>query len=226
MRYELVLFDLDDTLLDFSKTQRASFDATLTRFEIDPQAGLLFETYCEISRELWAQYERGELEKSLLRTERFARLLIAASRTDIDVEEISAGYLDELPNHPFLIDGALDVCRRVAESARVGVVTNGFASVQHRRVAASPLGEHFHFVLTSEEVGTPKPARPIFERALAMGEADAGSTVMIGDTWSSDIRGAIDMGIDALWFNAKGAEGGAHDVPELRELERVFDHLH
>jgi 2-haloacid dehalogenase len=223
MTYQLILFDLDDTLLDFARTQVAAFAAVVEHFGIDSEGGALFERYQVFSKDCWRRHELGTLTKVALRTERWRMTLDSTASAHLDDEELAEAYLDELPRHTFHIDGALEVCRALAEAFTLGVVTNGFESVQHRRLAASPLREHVSFLLTSEAVGTPKPGRELFDRALELGDASTDDTVMIGDNLGSDIAGANGMSMDSVWFNPVGAEPSpditaTHTVSRLSEV--------
>jgi 2-haloacid dehalogenase len=224
MTYRLILFDLDDTLLDFGATQAAAFDATLAKYAIETGDGALYAQYMHFSRQCWRRHEEGSLSKALLRTERFRLTLEWWGVHDAPVDELSQAYLDELPRHPFLIEGAVDVCRRLSQVATVGVVTNGFEAVQRARLTVAPFREHVTFMLTSEAVGAPKPERPIFDRALDLGEARASDTVMVGDNPSSDIAGAHARGIDTVWLAPADAEPEVEVSPTYR-VERLAELL-
>jgi len=223
MVYALILFDLDDTLMDFGRTQTAAFAATAARFGLDPDGGALYARYQAISKDCWSRHERGLLDRVLLRTERWRLLAEQVGRDDLDSGEVAEAYLDALPEHPYVLDGAEEVCRRLAARAPLGVVTNGFESVQHRRLAATSLARHVSFVLTSEAVGASKPARPLFDEALRRGGAAPADAVMIGDNHGSDITGAHAVGIDTVWFNPSGSARPdgvvpTHSVTRLHEL--------
>jgi 2-haloacid dehalogenase len=223
MTYRLILFDLDDTLLDFSRTQAVAFEAIVTRFEVVGEVAELYARYQTFSKDCWRRHEQGELSTELLRTERWRLTLASAGAQQLSHEELSEAYLDELPQHTFHVEGALEVCRALAEVVTVGVVTNGFESVQHRRLAASPLQQHVSFLLTSEAVGAPKPERAIFDRALELGSATLEDTLMIGDNLGSDIAGANGVCMDSVWFNPGGKQPEAdiaatHTVSRLSEL--------
>ena len=217
MTYQLILFDLDDTLLDFGATQAAAFDATLAKYAIDTGDGALYAQYDQFSKQCWRRHEEGTLSKALLRTERFRLTLEWWGVKDAPVDELAQAYLDELPRHPFLVDGAVEVCRRLSLVATLGVVTNGFEAVQRARLSLAPFREHVSFLLTSESVGAPKPARPIFDRALELGAASSSETVMVGDNPSCDIAGAHARGIDTVWL----APADAHPEVEVSPTHRV-----
>lgn len=224
MTYRLILFDLDNTLLDFSRTQSASFAAIVARFGLDGEGGALYSRYEVFSTECWRLHEQGELSKEALRTERWRLTLASAKADQLSHEDLAEAYLDELPRHTFHVEGALEVCRALSQRATLGVVTNGFESVQHRRLAASPLAEHISFLLTSEAVGVPKPGRELFDRALERGAASIEDTVMIGDTLASDIAGANGLSMDSVWFNPSSAPP-APDIPATHTVSRLSELL-
>lgn len=226
MTYRLILFDLDNTLLDFSRTQAMAFEAVVNRFEIDAEGGALFDRYQAFSRESWRQHERGELPAEALRTERWRMTLASTGADHLAHEVLAEAYLDELPRHTFHVEGALEVCRALSDTVTLGVITNGFESVQHRRLAASPLKQHVSFLLTSEAVGEPKPGRALFDRALELGAAANHDTVMIGDNLSSDIAGADGVCMDSVWFNPGRAQpdpgiAATHTISRLSELLKL-----
>jgi len=224
MTYQLILFDLDDTLLDFSRTQVVAFASVVEHFGMDAEDGALFERYQVFSKDCWRRHELGTLSKDALRTERWRMTLDSTASDHLDDEELAEAYLDELPRHTFHINGALEVCRTLAERFTLGVVTNGFESVQHRRLAASPLREHVSFLLTSEAVGEPKPGRALFDRALELGDATIDDTVMIGDNLGSDIAGANGMSMDSVWFNPVGAQPSP-EITATHTVSRLGDVL-
>ncbi|MFT7465309.1 MAG: 2-haloacid dehalogenase [Pseudohongiellaceae bacterium] len=223
MTYQLILFDLDDTLLDFSATQAAAFAAVVAHYDVDGGAGSLFQRFQAFNTASWKRYEQGQLSKEALRTERWRQTLEWAGADELSHEEVAEAYLDELPRHTFHVEGALEVCGALAQVVTLGVVTNGFESVQHRRLAASPLSEHVSFLLTSEAVGAPKPERRLFDRALELGAAAIADTIMIGDKLTSDIAGANRIAMDSVWFNPGGRDpssevSATHTVSRLDEL--------
>jgi FMN phosphatase YigB (HAD superfamily) len=86
-------------------------------------------------------------------------------------------------------------------------VTNGFVEVQYEKFDKSGLRDCFAHIVLSEEVGCQKPNPRIFEEALRMNGLQAEDVVMIGDSWSSDIQGAINAGIDQIWIKKSKEQG-------------------
>lgn len=245
MNYDIVLLDADGTLLDFEAASAAAF-ATLFRGRA-PELGEgalteLYDSYHAINRAIWLELERGEIDKEVLKTERFRRLLrdlAGGSSADrpgmaglsrLDPESLGREYLDRLSREALLLPGALDFVRSLnARGCRPLIATNGVASVQRGRFAASPLGPLVGELLISEELGAEKPAGAFFEAAFARAGLRPGElrTVMVGDSWSADVEGALAYGLEAVWYNPEGRvpprEGsGALVVRDYAELLGVL----
>lgn len=118
------------------------------------------------------------------------------------------------------VAGALN---RLAESHSMALVTNGAACLQREKLAASGLGEHFEAVVVSADVGVAKPDPSVFEHALSELGADSDHAVMIGDSISKDIDGALAAGLGAVWINRKGgsAPDGHPDLVQISTLAEL-----
>jgi 2-haloacid dehalogenase len=226
-RFDLILFDADETLFDFRQSEQAAFEACLT-CQLGPgDYRSALEIYREISLPLWAQLERRSLTLEELRDVRWAQLAARCS-FEYSVSAISAAYVLELAHHAHLVDGALEVCRMLAGHCQLGIVTNGFQIVQQARLEASGLAPSIDFLVTSESVGAAKPAAPIFERALELAARPLQRTrvLMVGDRLASDIAGGQRMGFATCWYNphrhpAPTADVPDHTIHELAELLAV-----
>lgn len=223
MKYRQFLFDLDDTLLDFQSSENLSFDQTMAMLGLAENACALYADYRTESARFWAEFERGRISKEVLRVERFRR---AFKRQGIDADPITASalYLDILPETVVLIEGAREVCDRLAGIGELGIITNGIEAVQRRRIERSGLGAHFCFVATSEGCGHAKPDPRIFEFAAGHFQRFAKpEAIIIGDRIESDIAGAINFGIDSCWLNPSGLRAGARYIPtfEVSDLGEI-----
>ena len=61
-------------------------------------------------------------------------------------------------------------------------------------------------VFTSEDAKSYKPRKELFELALKKSGLNADEVIHIGDSLSSDVKGANSLGIRALWLNRFGKE--------------------
>lgn len=225
--FPIVLFDLDHTLLDSDSSERLAYASTMAAAGLEePEAH--FATYREINGRLWAAVERRELTPNDVKRRRFDEFC-ATVDLDADTEAMGVAFTDGLADHGELYPGARELLDAAGASATLGLVTNGIGSVQRRRLTRLGLDADFAAVAVSGELGVAKPDPAIFERVFADLSDALGrtvgpdETVMIGDSLSSDIRGAADAGITAIWFNRHGAQAPAdltiaHEVHDLAEI--------
>jgi 2-haloacid dehalogenase len=221
-RYRTILLDADNTLFDFTRAEHDALMDTLRFAGITPSEDLV-PVYSAINEEMWKRLERGEMDKETLREARFAAFA-AHCGFQVDVPAMAAAYTDYLSQKTFLIDGALEVCQRLAEDCRLYIVTNGLKFVQDRRFAASPLQPLFKNVFISEEIGFEKPAVQFFDAVRSrIEDFSAVDTLVVGDSLTSDIKGGINAGLDTCWFNPKGKPAPAelqitHVISRLEAL--------
>ena len=223
-KYYCILFDADNTLLDFDAAESKALADTLRNYGIEPDAETV-QTYRTINGELWRQLEKGQIRRDKLMAERFTRFLKAVNAAGSGAE-MNQYYLDQLSTHPDLAaPNVLDVMKELAEVATLAVVTNGFDRVQSRRVAESGLKEFVEEVFVSEKLDSEKPNRKIFDTALrSLGVENRERVLMVGDSLTSDIQGGINAGLDTCWFNPSHAENPGKVCPtyEIADLEELY----
>ncbi|MGH8855908.1 MAG: YjjG family noncanonical pyrimidine nucleotidase [Telluria sp.] len=201
MKHRLFLFDLDDTLLDFKASEQLSFARTMQGLGVEQASDGLFLQYQAINVDLWRRFEAGLVSKDVLKVERF-RQTFSQHDLDLDPEAASALYLDALSETVVLVDGARELCDTLAAIGEIGIITNGVHHIQHRRIAASSLGQHISFIATSEACGHAKPDSRFFDYTCRMARSfSKHETVIVGDRLDADILGANRFGIDSCWFN-------------------------
>lgn len=201
MRYKLILFDNDDTLMDFQAGNRNAVGLLLDEFGyFHPDR---YAQYEAVNRECWAELEQGRMAQSRLRLERFTRFF-ARYPVPGDAARAAERFVTLLSRQSILLPHALDVVRAIAEKLPVVIVTNGMTVIQRNRFARSPLTALARDIVISEEVGVSKPRPELFWLALERQGVDPRDALMIGDGAGSDIRGANNAGIDACWYNPSG----------------------
>ncbi|MBC7429378.1 MAG: noncanonical pyrimidine nucleotidase, YjjG family [Bacteriovorax sp.] len=228
MKYNLFLFDLDDTLLDFQASEKLSFQETFKHFGI-ANVDDIHKTYKVENNKLWKQIEKGEIDKDFLKVERFKRTL-EQHKLEILPHKMADYYMEQLPQHVVLIDGAVEVLKYLKKFGEIGVITNGIEVTQRLRIKNSPLKNYIDFLAVSEECGFAKPDIRFFE--FAVGRAKNFSkdkTIIIGDRIEADILGANNFGIDSLWFNPHNLENLKSTRPtftanKLSEIQNLLSH--
>lgn len=202
-RYDTVLFDADNTLFDFLKSERGALIDALRHFGVEPDENMI-AAYSAINEATWKRLERGEITKEELREVRFVEFCRHFG-LDLDVSALAALYLERLGTKGYLLDGALEVCTALSHSCRLYIITNGIAAVQHGRFDGSPLLSLFEGMFISDELGAEKPTRAYFDAvAAAIPDFDPARTLVVGDSLTSDIAGGIGAGLDVCWYNPKG----------------------
>lgn len=204
---DIFLLDLDETLLDFPKTERENLTGTLRRFgfSADNETVGLFH---KINDGLWKKLERGELERERLKVLRFEMLFqeLGAAPDEEKVREISAYYFHNFQNicHPY--EGALEFVRTLAARGRVYIVTNGAGEIQLRHVADAGFAPYLSGLFISREIGYDKPDVRFARYAEAHIEGYGRSrAVWLGDSLTSDMACARNAGIDFVLYAPQGA---------------------
>ncbi|MGC5327569.1 YjjG family noncanonical pyrimidine nucleotidase [Brevibacillus sp. SYSU BS000544] len=222
MRYETILFDVDDTLFDFKKSEKNALHHAFIAFGLPTGQENYGARYQEISKGLWRDLEQGLITLSELGVERFKRLFLACN-LGINAEAFSNVYLGYLGKEIHLIQGAVELCENLA-GCRLAIITNGFANVQTSRIGGSPLSNTFEHIIISEQVGFQKPDREIFDYAFTKLQiTDKAKVLIVGDSLTSDIQGGINYGIDTCWFNPHRKDNNTgikptYEISELTEL--------
>ncbi len=213
-RYKTLLFDADMTLFDFDAAERAAFSIVMDSHGIEyDEAG--FSRYKRINAQLWEEFGRGEITKEYLQRQRFGCFIETITPVpDICGETLNLAFLDALADCSELFDGALDLCRELSRKYELYIVTNGVSYTQKKRFYASPIREYFRDIFVSEDAGAQKPMPEYFDYVFArIGEEKRSTSVIIGDSLSSDIAGGIAAGIDTVWYNPKGSENTTDIIP-------------
>lgn len=204
MKYDVILFDADETLFDFKKSEKEAFKNTMIEFGIDYDENYHLKIYQDINTAIWKEFEEGLITQSTLKIERFARLATRLEMT-FDAQEFSTCYMKHLANASFLYEGALELVQTLSKVCTLSIITNGLTDVQTKRIGESVIAPYFKDIIISETVKVSKPDAKIFELALSrLNHENKSSVLMVGDSLSSDIQGGINFGIDTCWYNSTG----------------------
>ena len=223
MRFKAIFMDNDGTLMDFKAAEANALGSVLHILRIEsPDAEAV---YSEINERCWQDFEKGIITQAELRVRRFRELMQWYHCDDtFSVEQVSEAYVDALSRQSILLDGALDVVKTIAEKIPVVILTNGISKVQHGRIDHSELAPYLSGLLISSEIGAPKPAPDMYLKALEMlGGLKAEEVLMIGDSLTSDIRGAANLNMPTCWYNPehKAKPDGLKIDYEIDRIEQM-----
>lgn len=227
VNYHTILFDIDDTLMDFAISEKAALHNAFTDHGLPTGFHDYHASYRKISKVLWSDLEQGRIALQELGVERFKRLF-REHKLDISAEAFSKAYLEHLGNETHLMPGAEALLNSLSH-CRLAVITNGFGSVQKARIANSPISSRFEHVIISEETGFQKPHAGIFDWTFKqLGISEKQGVLIVGDSLTSDIQGGADYGIATCWFNPFGKENRlsiepTYEISELSQLGPIIN---
>jgi len=225
-KYKILLFDVDDTLLDFRANETEALPKVFEFFGYSLSDELL-HTYHTINKQLWIDYEHGKVSMTDMLNSRFTKTM---ANFDIEVDGTvwEKHYQALLGSGHHVIEDALEVCERLAQTHRLFVVTNGVKETQFNRLKIAGLYDLFEDIFTSQGIGYQKPAKEFFDHVKSHIDGfDAREALIIGDSLNSDIRGGIASGIDTCWFNKHAQECDAEIRSKymITKLTELYDIL-
>lgn len=201
MKYEVILFDADDTLFDFKKSEKEAFKNTMLAFNLDYDENYHLKVYHDINNEIWKEFEQGYITQEKLKLERFKRLSDKL-KISFDEAKFAKTYMKNLSSASYLLDGSIELIKSLRKNYKLSIITNGLTSVQDSRIKKSIIAKYFDDIVISEEISISKPDPKIFEIALKnINYFDKSKVLMVGDSLTSDIQGGINFGIDTCWYN-------------------------
>jgi putative hydrolase of the HAD superfamily len=219
---EVLLFDLDDTLVRFSAGQPDYWQRALAlHLPADaPQAELTqrLRAITHANREYWADDGRAFWGRLNMWE---ARRIVARQALVGDPAELAERVADSMTEAKeegvCLFAGAVATLEELARRGhRLGLLTNGSSAFQRRKLRRFELERHFEIILVEGELGFGKPDQRVFERALAFFGCRTHEACMIGDNLCADIAGAQKVGLRGVWHDGTrvGLPAGAAVVPD------------
>lgn len=213
MRYKWLLFDADNTLMDFDHASKEGMKATFQHF------GLHFtednyKIYKRVNHQCWVEFEKGEISAETLRPKRFRLLFEWLNIKPAAPEAFSKFYLHQLSmlNTPY--DGVEDLLNNLKKEYRLSIITNGLKECQRPNYNSRGWDKVFDSIIVSDEIGVQKPDQAFFENAWNninhnMKKSEA---LVIGDNLHSDIIGGQKFGLDTCWIT-RGRENESEIKP-------------
>lgn len=221
-----IFFDLDHTLWDFDKNSQAAFDTIFKSHVFPFSTDDFLEHYIPRNQYYWKLYQGNKVSHDDLRYYRlkdvFDTLQVAVSKETI--LQLAEQYILHLPNSNHLFDGTIEILDYLQPNYNLHIITNGFHFVQDKKLKNSNIEHYFKTITNSEMAGEKKPHPTIFDYALANAAAQKEESIMIGDSWEADILGAIDFGMEAIYFNPdeKASDNSVTQINHLLQLKNYL----
>lgn len=216
-----VLLDLDDTILDFKACEKQALSAALTFCGIS-FVGSDLEEYSKINDGMWKMLEKGEITREELKTKRF-EVFLSRYSASISASSFADVYMEKLSQTGVLIDGARDLLETLYQKYALYAVTNGYEYTQKGRIKSADIGKYFKRVFISQNIGAVKPKKEFFDYCVKyIPDFSLETTVLIGDSPTSDISGGNAYGIFTIRYNPLHLPNPADALPN-REVSSLSE---
>jgi putative hydrolase of the HAD superfamily len=221
-----VFFDLDHTLWDFEKNSALAFETVFKMQDLKVDMNEFLHFYVPINREYWEKYRKDEISQKQLRYGRLKDTfdLIEYAVSDEMIDLLSVEYIHYLPKYNHLFEGTIEILDYLKPKYNLHIITNGFAEIQGNKLDNSYISHYFKTMTNSEMAGVKKPNQKIFEYALNLAEAKKENSIMIGDCIEADVQGALDAGLDAIFFNENNVQAPIYikQINHLLEIKQIL----
>lgn len=229
MIHRNLLFDLDQTLLDFHASEHI---ALKTIMEMNSQVFTeeRYDSFKQINKKLWLEFEKGIISKAELFETRFKILFeeCGCNTNGMNLMKINNDFIDCMSKNGILMDGALDFLKKVVDSVpnvRIYVITNGATRNAKGRIASTGLNDYICDLFVSESMGVSKPSREYFDIVKKAINEPNKSYIVIGDSLTSDMLGAKNADLTSCWIMPEGDVKGAMEEYEIDYIASSFDDL-
>lgn len=226
MRYDLILLDVDGTLLDFDMTEKVALENTCKEYGYECTNEML-KRYHHINIECWKKLEKGLIDKNQLAYIRFNQFFTEFNLVGNPVE-FNTKYRARLGEGAYLIKNATEICEKLYGKVDLAIASNGGKDIQYNRLRKVDLEKYFKYLFISEEVGYNKPDinyfNCIFEKAQIKNPE---RVLIVGDSLTADIHGGNLAGIKTCWFNPKNLPDDEsikkdYIIDNLLDLEKII----
>lgn len=226
MKIKHIFFDLDHTLWDFEANSNIAFETIFKKYDVGIDLQKFLNYYKGINQNYWKLYRNEKISKEELRVGRLRDTFVKINQKfDYElIDNLSVEYIAVLPNNNLLFDGTHEILNHLYTKYKLHIITNGFNEVQYKKMDNSGLSKYFDKIITSEDAGVKKPNPKIFKYALEMAKATSNESIMIGDNWEADIMGALDNGLDAIYFNFDKKSVG-ENIKSVNQLIEIKQYL-
>ena len=226
-----IFFDLDHTIWDFDRNAKETLHELYYTFKFDDlfnksSSDEFIETYTINNHRVWDLYHHGKIDKPTLRRLRFADTFTQLGvDPDLFPKDFEEEYLKICPTKKNLFPHAIETLEYLQRKYHLHLISNGFKEACETKLTHSDLRKYFKTIVISEVFGVNKPDQRIFDYAITNGNANKEDSIMIGDNIDADVRGAINAGLEAIYFNVVGANKPndiTHMIVDLKELQHLF----
>ncbi|WP_338895903.1 HAD family hydrolase [Streptomyces sp. TG1A-60] len=230
MNIKAVVWDVDDTLFDYTTADRAGMsdhlaaEGLLDGYESVEQA---LRRWRDLTDQQWARYAAGGLDWEATRRDR-VRDFLEEPLSDRAADAWFDRYIAHYERAWTLFPDVLPILDALAATHRHAVLSNSTIRVQDHKLRVLGVRDRFEAVLCAAELGVHKPAAKAFHAACQALELSPCQVAYVGDHPEIDGRGAADAGLLSVWIDRGGVHAtvdlpaGPHRIATLAELPSIL----
>lgn len=225
-KYKHIFFDLDHTIWDFDKNAEEALHELYGIYGLKElglhSVDLFIETYTHNNHKLWAEYHLGKITKDELREARFKQTFLQLGMSpDVIPVGFEDDYVKLCPTKTNLFPDAHETLQYLQSKYTLHLISNGFQESTTIKISGTDIGKYFENVIISELVGVNKPDKAIFEHAINLAGATIKESLMIGDSLEADVYGALNFGMDAIFFNPANLPKPDDVLVQINQLKEL-----
>lgn len=229
MKFKTILWDIDNTLLDFQAAEKQAIDACFKAFSLGICTEEMLQRYTQINHGYWKKLELGEMDKPGILVGRFRDFFREMGLPTGLSGEFNELYQEKLGDTCVFMDNAFSLVEKLkSEGFLQYAVTNGTAAAQERKLRNSGLDRLLDGVFISDKIGHEKPTDGFFSAVFrGIPGVEPEKMLLVGDSLSSDMRGGTEHGIPSVWYNPKRLKNDSTVKPdwEIRNLWEIEELL-
>ena len=202
---KIIIFDLDNTLIDFDACESYALEYAFNLMNVPINLELIND-FSKIDRKLWntGSYNSVKVSSDKIPLKRFEILFSKHNIINVDVSKVNDLFMEGFSKAIYPYEESESILEYLTNKGYViTVATNGLMKLQYPRIVNSSLGKYITQIVASEEVSYNKPNPSIFNKILEDNNFLPKQAIVIGDSLSNDIQGAINAKVKSIWFNSK-----------------------
>ena len=219
--YKSVFIDLDNTVWAFDENSRDTFVEMYEKYHFNryfDSFDQFFRIYSEKNVQLWVDYGAGRITKDEFNGIRYAYpFRVVGAYDEALINRYTKDYMSRIALKEKLMPHTVEALDYLYNRYNLYVLSNGFRELQVQKLRSSGVEKYFKRVILSEDIGVHKPDSQIYSFALSATQSELRTSIMIGDAWNTDIQGAINIGMDYVFFNLQ------NNVPPVRPMHEIHD---
>lgn len=227
MKYEWILFDADNTLFDFTYSQKKALENCMKQYDLEFNDEI-FSAFTKLNNEIWTAYDENKISHEEIKTLRFKKLFDLLGYDNVDLEEFNKKFIEQLVENSKLIENTDTYLEKLYGKVNMAIITNGMKEVQRPRFEKCKHKSKFEQIFISGEIGKSKPNKEYFDHVYkATGALDKSKYLVVGDNIKADIYGGKSFGFDTCWYNPgnirdENEKYADYIIRNIHELDKIL----